>query len=42
MVNNFVKHHGVYFYQRDMESMSHYPPQYGIAANASKPLLDYD
>ena len=32
MINFFVTKQGGYFYQRDIENMSHYPPQYGIRA----------
>ena len=32
MIANFVQKQGNYFYQRDLENMSHYPPQYGMTA----------
>ena len=42
MINFFVTHHGPYFYERDIESMSNYPPQYGMAASNSKSEIDYE
>lgn len=33
LINFFVTKQGDYFYQRDLENMSHYPPQYGLTSN---------
>ena len=30
LINTFVRKQGTYFHQRDLENMSHYPPQYGM------------
>ena len=35
MINFFVQKQGDYFYQRDIENMSHYPPQYGLKAKTT-------
>jgi len=32
----------MYFYQTDLKSLSNYPPQYGLAANAEKESLPQD
>lgn len=32
LIKYFVSKQGAYFYQRDLENMSHYPPQYGLRA----------
>ncbi len=32
LINFFVTKQGDYFYQRDLENMSHYPPQYGLTS----------
>ena len=32
LISDFVRKQGGYFYQRDIENMSHYPPQYGLRA----------
>ena len=36
LINFFVTKQGQYFHQRDLENMSHYPPQYGLRAKEIK------
>ena len=40
MINFFVQKQGAYFYQRDIENMSHYPPQYGLRAKTNPSAED--
>ena len=36
LINYFLAKQGSYFYQRDLENMSHYPPQYGLRGRSSR------
>lgn len=35
LIDFFLTKQGSYFHQRDLENMSHYPPQYGIRAKSN-------